>query len=97
MYVSSRVSFDNNICMAVSPMMSFVVMYGWNWISFVFLFGPNGLFDLVWCRNSDRVTATAAIVKDTTKSRVQLALSTANPLTQVVLSCPKFGVAESRF
>jgi hypothetical protein len=47
----------------------------------VFLFGPNELFDFVWCRNSECVTvtvtatATAAIVK----SRVKLALSTANP------------------
>ena len=45
----------------------------------MFLFGPNGLFDLVWCRNSDRVTVTAAIVNDITKSRVKLASSTANP------------------
>jgi hypothetical protein len=43
-------------------------------------FCPNGLFDLVWCRNGERVTAAAAIVKDITKSRVKLALSSANPL-----------------
>ena len=42
------------------------------------LLGPNGLFDLVWCRNSERVAVTAAIVNDITTSRVKLALSTAN-------------------
>ena len=40
-------------------------------------FGPNGLFDVVCCRNSERVNATA-IAKGITNSRVKLALSTAN-------------------
>lgn len=44
----------------------------------MFLFGPNGLFDLVWCRNSGRVTVTATTVNVITKSRAKLALSTAN-------------------
>jgi len=58
----------------------------------MFLFSPNGLFDLVWCRNR-WIIVIAAIVngikKSNDKNRVRVVLFTAYPtmvLTIVIIS-----------
>jgi len=53
MYGSFRVSIVRTIIVIANPKMPFTVKCGWNGILSVFLFSPSGLFDPVWCRNSN--------------------------------------------
>jgi len=48
-----RISTASAMIVIANLNMSFSVTKGWNGILSVFLFNPSGLFDPVWCKNSN--------------------------------------------
>jgi hypothetical protein len=74
MFRSFSGSVDSRVKRTMNPTMSLVVKCGWNGILSVSLFGPNGLLDPVWCRNSKCIISNATIMNSIWKWSVKFVL-----------------------
>lgn len=100
MYGEILITMDNKDSVITSPIISFVVKNGWNWILSLFIEMFNGFDDPDVCRVIIWMTAIAAIIngnmKWSEKNRVNVGALTENPpQSHFTIIFPQIGIADS--